>query len=101
MTNSPVVLVSRTPDGYASRAVWFENEAAYYDDAPTLLMEFNRERHAWSYTPLRTSSRRLGLRAAHVMGRLERTPWTAMAFAETHWVPEPGAPLEPVPEVAA
>lgn len=98
---APIVVVTRGLDGYASKALWFEDEAAFYDGNPTLVMEFNRASCAWSYVSLRISSPALRLRAAHVIERLERTPWTDMAFAATHTVAEPGAPLEPIPGRAA
>jgi hypothetical protein len=98
---SPIVLVSRDADGYASKAVWYENESAFSSREPTLVMEFDRVHSLWFYTPVRSSSWRLGLRAADVIEQLESTPWTDMAFAATHVVESGVLVSIPEPERAA
>src|ERR1044072_9016683 len=69
---APIVIVARGEDGYADKAVWFETESAFYNGHPTLRMEFDRRFGFWTYIPVRSTSWRLGLRAADVIERLER-----------------------------
>lgn len=99
--NRPIVVVTQGSHGYTIKVEWFENERAFYADAVTLVMQLDEAAGVWWYLPKRVSSDELGTAAVKVIEVFEACPWTDVSRFATHFVPEPGAPLEPVPEVAA
>lgn len=97
---APVVIVSRDSRGYAVKVEFYEDETAYYNGERTVLMVFEPGA-AWVFRVDRRASLRLGWRATRVVIRLRTNPWLSLADVDTHTVPEPGAPLEPIPGRAA
>lgn len=96
----PVVLVSRDEFGFAIKVACYENETAFYAGERSVLMEFEAGA-GWVFVAERPTSLRLGWRAAMVVKRLRANPWLSLKNVDTHYVPEPGAPLEPNPGRAA
>lgn len=92
----PVVTVTRDSDGYAIKVEFYENETAFYNGDRSVLMVFEPG-CPWVFRPERRTSLRLGWRATKVALRLQANPWRSLTGVDTHIVPEPGAPLEPIP----
>jgi hypothetical protein len=93
--NAPVVTVTR------DEVRIFEDERHFYLGAASVVLEFNREHSVWTGTTLRFTTRPVQFEAELALWRLTRNPWTDVSDQATHYIPEPGAPLEPIPGRAA
>lgn len=89
--NPPVVIVSR------DRVRIFEDEQHFYLGGPSVVLTFDPGHNVWTGTTLEFTTRPVQFEAELALWRLTRNPWTDVSDQATHYVPEPGAPLEPLP----
>lgn len=94
---SPIVVVTGDDTRDPLRIEWFEDEAGWYLNDPVAWLEFDSRQPVSSSNAkpnARTESR---LAAARVLLDLELDAEASVYQLATHFVPEPGAPLEPIP----
>ena len=99
--SSPIILVTQDQHGNNTKIEWFEDERRYYDQDPLAALTFDAGPCVWWGKSHRPTGSTHGLLIAVTLQMLTEDPWADVSFIATHYVPEPGAPLEPVPEVAA
>lgn len=93
-----VVVLTYSASGELRRVEWFEDEARCYAGDPFRLLVFNPVACVWTGRTMRTCpSREANVDAAMTLWRLTRNPWADVSDIATHYSPEPGAPLEPIP----
>lgn len=98
---STVVIVSRDKTRDPLRIEWFENEDGYYVGDPVAWIEYDRGRDTWRGHAGRNAPRGVVLDASRVLLDLSCDAEVSVRHLATHYVPEPGAPLEPVVRSAA
>jgi hypothetical protein len=99
--NAPVVLVTRDDTRDPLRIEWFEDENGYYAEDPLAWLEFDPMRDVWVAKKGRNARPETSLAAARLLLDLVLDPGVSVYQVSTHWVSEPGAPLEPLPRSAA
>lgn len=95
---NPIVVVTQDPDGYGIEIQVFESERRFYDRDPMATL---KREPAWTGESHRSTVPPAGLLIKELWERVAENPWADVSDLATHCIPEPGAPLEPVPEVAA
>lgn len=93
----PVVLATRDETRDPLRVEWFEDEAGYYAEDPLAWLEFDPARDVWVAKKGRNARPDTSLAAARLLLDLVLDPDVSVYQLATHWAPEPGAPLEPIP----
>lgn len=91
-----VVLVTRDDTRDPLRIEWFEDEAGYYAGDPLAWLEFDPRRDVWVAKAGRNARPETSLAAARALLDLVLDPEASVYQLSTHFVPEPGAPLEPI-----
>lgn len=93
---SPIVLITRDDTRDPLRIEWFEDQNGYYTEDPVAWIEFDpwRDKSSSDFKPnARTESK---LAAARILLDLTLDPEASVYQLATHFVPKPGAPLEPI-----
>jgi hypothetical protein len=93
----PVVLVTRDETRDPLRVEWFEDEAGYHAGDPLAWLEFDPVRDVWVAKKGRNARPETSLAAARLLLDLVLDPEASVYQLATHFVAEPGAPLEPIP----
>jgi hypothetical protein len=83
----------RTPD----RVSWFEDEQHYYHEDPAVVLNLDPVQHLWWGRSYRPTPQAMTPSVGQVFRLLANFPAADVSEFVTHVVPEPGAPLEPVP----
>ena len=94
--SAPIVVVTRDATRDPLLIEWFENENGYYTEDPLAVVEFDPWRDvwtAWAKSNARTETR---LTTARTLLALVLDAGAEVRGLATHYVPEPGAPLEPL-----
>jgi hypothetical protein len=94
---SPIVVVSRDVSRDPLRIEWFEDEAGYYARDPLAWVEFHRARDTWKGHASRNAPPEIALAASRILLDLSCDTEVSVSHLATHYVSEPGAPLEPIP----
>lgn len=98
---SPIVVVTRDDTRDPLRIEWFESESDYYAEDPVAWIEFHRGRDTWIGKAGRHARPETSLAAARALLDLALDGEASVYQLATHFVSEPGAPLEPIPRRAA
>jgi hypothetical protein len=101
VTSPAAVLVTRDDTGQALKVEWFETEQHYYREDPLAALTFDIGHSVWWGKSFRPTGSTLGLLVAVTLRKLTEDPWADVSQLSTHFVSEPGAPLEPIVERAA
>lgn len=94
--SGPVILVTQDSDGTNIGMAFAEEERDFYANGPAVVLTFDAEHNLWWGTTLRMHSPEVRFEVDVAMWRLTRNPWTDVSDMATHWIPELGAPLEPI-----
>jgi hypothetical protein len=97
----PVVVVTRDSTRDPLRIDWYEDETGYWAEDPLVWLEFDPGRDVWLAKAGRNARPETSLTAARVLLDLVLDPGASVYQLATHFVAEPGAPLEPIPGRAA
>jgi hypothetical protein len=97
----PVVVVTRDVTRDPLRVEWFEDENGYYAEDPLAWIEFHRLRDTWRGQAGRNAPPEVTLMASRILLDLSCDSEVSVSHLATHYVAEPGAPLEPIPGRAA
>lgn len=95
--NAPVVVVTRDVSRDPLRIDWYEDEGAYYTQDPLAELEFDPAKDVWVARKGRNARPDTSLAAARLLLDLVLDPQASVYHLATHFVPEAGAPLEPIP----
>jgi hypothetical protein len=87
-----VFVCVRTPD----RVSWFGSEQDYYDGRPTFEMRFDQRQTLWYGQSFHPTTKAMTPSVGEAFRRLGQFPTSDVSDLVTHFVSEPGAPLEPV-----
>lgn len=95
--SSPVVLVTRDDTRDPLLIEWFENEDGYYAEDPLAAVEFDPWRDVWTAWAKKNAQTETRLLVARTLLALVLDAGEDVQRLATHYVSEPGAPLEMVP----
>jgi hypothetical protein len=98
---SPVVIVSRDDTRDPLTIEWFEDENCFYCEDPLAVVEFDPWRDVWTAWAKKNARTETRLLAARTLLALVLDAGENVRKLATHYVPELGAPLEPVRGSAA
>lgn len=94
---SPIVVVTGDDTRDPLRIDWFEDENCFYAGDPSAWIEFHQPRDTWRGEAGRYARPESTLAAARILLDLALDGEASVYQLATHFVPEPGAPLEPIP----
>jgi hypothetical protein len=95
--SAPIVVVTRDATRDPLLIEWFEDENGYWTEDPIAVVQFDPWRDVWSAWAKKNARTETRLAGARTLLALVLDAGAEVRGLATHYVPEPGAPLEPIP----